>query len=185
MPQNKSRFVAAHHNSSKQRHTFRQERGGTELSAEYELLKNIDCLVARFSHGARTYVGIVCGCAANTDLTLQDIPGISKFHLAITFDDQNLPIARDLGSTGGTKVTYNGEERERLSSFDRPPVGPSIANGKPPILNITDLVQFKVVVPHRSITSPEYIDKVKKFRMGTGDPESLFASLIIQGAQGI
>ncbi|MCJ1423372.1 hypothetical protein MMC29_001255 [Sticta canariensis] len=74
----------------------------------------------------------------------------------------------------GTKVTYNGEERDRLSSIDWPLVGPSIiTNGKPPILNITDRVQFKVVVPHRSITSPEYIDEVKKFRMGTGDPENL------------
>lgn len=183
MLQNKSRFVAARHDVPKQR-IPREERGGTELPVEYGLLKNTDCLAVRFSHGARTSVGVVGGCAANVDLSIQDIPGISKYHFAITFDDQNRPIARDLGSRGGTKVTFNEEERERLSNFDWPLEGPSIANGKPPILNLTDLVQFKVILPHHDYTSPEYIDRVRKFRLGTGDPENLFASLIIQSAQG-
>ena len=54
-----------------------------------------------------TLVSVVGGCAGNVNLTFQDIPGVSKFHLAFTFDDKtNMPIARDLGSTGGTKVTY-------------------------------------------------------------------------------
>lgn len=183
MPENKLRFVAARHNLPKHCSIRQQEREGTELPVEYGLLENTNCLVVRFSHGARTRVGVVAGCAANTDLTFQNIPGISKFHLAFTFDDMNIPIARDLGSTGGTMVTYNGEQRERLSNYDWPLIGPSITNGKSPILNITDLVQFKVIVPDRDITSLEYMDKVKKFRVGTADPENLFASIIIQSAQ--
>lgn len=107
----------------------------------------------RFSLGARTGVGVVCGCAANTDLIFQDISGISKFHLAFTFDDRNIPIARDLGSTSGTKVAYDEEEGERFSNFDWSLVGSSITNGKAPIVNITDLVQFKFIVPHRDSTS--------------------------------
>ena len=63
-------------------------------------------------------------------------------------------------------------------------LGPSIANGKPPILNITDLIQFKVIVPQRDFKSLDYINKVKKFRLGTADPEDLLASFIIQSAQG-
>lgn len=184
MPQNQSRFVAAHHDVPNQRHIPREERGGTELPVEYGLLENTDCLAVRFSHGARTSVGVVGGCAANADLAFQDIPGISKYHFAITFDDQNRPIVRDLGSKGGTKVTYNEEKGERLSNFEWSLEGPSIANGKPPILNLTNLVQFKVILPLREYTSPEYIDRVRKFRLGTEDPENLFASLIIQSAQG-
>ena len=184
MPQNKWRFVAAHHDVPKQRHIRREERGGTELPVEYGLLQNTDSISVRFSHGARTSVGVVGGCAANhADLAFQDIPGISKYHFAITFDDQNRPIVRDLGSKGGTKITYNGEEGERLSNFEWSLEGPSIAKGRPPILNLTNLVQFKVILPLREYTSPEYIERVRKFRLGTEDPENLFASLIIQKAQ--
>lgn len=185
MPENKSRFVQARQNTAKPHSIPRHEREGTELPEEYGLLENTDCLVVRFSHGARTNIGVVGGCAGNADLTFQDIPGVSKFHLAFTFEDKtNMPIARDLGSTGGTKVTYNGEPGERLSDFDWPLVGPSIANGKHPILNITDFIQFKVIVPRRDFTSPDYIEKVKQFRVGTEDPENLFASLIIRSLQG-
>ncbi len=183
LPANKSRFVAARHDSPKQRDIPREERAGTELPAEYGLFENTDCLVFLFSHGARTSVGVVSGCAVNVDFPLQDILGVSKYHFAITFDEQNRPIARDLGSTGGTKVTYNEEKRQRLSNFDWPLVGPSITNGKPPILNITDRIQFMVIVPDHDYACPGYVDKVNKFRTGTGDPENLFASLIIQSGQ--
>ncbi|MCJ1424194.1 hypothetical protein MMC29_002081 [Sticta canariensis] len=186
MPENKSRFLAGRGSDALKppKIPHRQERGGTELPVERGLLENTDCLVVRFSQGARTRVGVVAGLAAHADLTIQKIPGISTFHLAFTFDDQYRPIVRDLGSTGGTKVTYNEEEAERLSNFDWLLQGPSIARGKPPVLNITDLVQFKVIVPPRDITSPDYIDRVKRFRMGTADPDELFASFIIQSAQG-
>ncbi|KAL8725456.1 MAG: hypothetical protein Q9166_007350 [cf. Caloplaca sp. 2 TL-2023] len=184
--ENKSRFLAARRSDAPKPRDIphRQERAGTELPEERGLLEKTDCLVVTFSHGARTRVGVVCGCAPNVDLVFQDLPGISKFHLAFTFNDQNRPIARDLGSTGGTKVTYNGEEGERMSKFDWPLQGPSIARGKPPVLNITDLVQFKVIVPPRDITSQDYLDRVARFREGTTDPENLFASLILISAPG-
>lgn len=56
--------------------------------------------------------------------------------------------------------------------------------GKSPVLNITDLVQFKVVVPSRNITSPDYINRVKCFRVGTADTEDLFASSTLLNAPG-
>ncbi|KAL8678787.1 MAG: hypothetical protein Q9186_004897 [Xanthomendoza sp. 1 TL-2023] len=182
MSENKSLFVAARHDLPKQREIPREERGGTELPVEYGLLHNTDSLAVRFT--ARSSLGAFIGCAANNHLRIPNIRGVSRYHAAITFDDKNRPILRDLGSKGGTKVTYTGEEGQRLFNFEWPLEGPSIANGKPPILNITDLVQFKVILPHRDYTSPEWMEKVRKFRLGMEDPENLFASLIIQSAQG-
>ena len=115
---NQLRHVSARHDPPKQPDIAREERGGTELPVEYGFFKNTACLVFLFSHCARTSVGIVGGCAVNADLVLQDLPGVSRYHFSITFDEQSRPIARDLGSTGGTKVTYNGEEGQRLSNFD-------------------------------------------------------------------
>ncbi|EJT79579.1 hypothetical protein GGTG_04664 [Gaeumannomyces tritici R3-111a-1] len=165
MPENKSRVVEARHNNNMAKPhssivTPRHEREGTELPEEYGLLENTDCLVLRFSHGARTSIGVVGGRAGHVDLVFQNIPGRqARSHLAFTLDETNMPIARNLGSTGGTKVTYNGEPGERL-----------IAKGThTPILNITDLLQFKVIVPHRDFASPGYIEKVDKFRLGTAD----------------
>lgn len=111
MPENKSRFLAARPSEAPRQHDIprHQHRAGTELPVERGLLQNTDCLVLRFSQGARTRVGVVGGHAANVDLVFQDISGISNFHLAFTFDDQYRLIARDLGSTGGTKITYEGE----------------------------------------------------------------------------
>ncbi|KAK2596800.1 hypothetical protein QQS21_006129 [Conoideocrella luteorostrata] len=114
------------------------------------------------NYGARTSVGVVGGCVANADLSFQDIPGISKYHFAITIDDQDRSIARDLGSRGRTKVTYNEEEGERLSNFDWPPEGPSIANGKPPILTLTDLVPARLMETHMSLQRDTAKSKKRK-----------------------
>lgn len=140
--------------------------------------------MVRFSDGARTRAGVVSGHATSANLALQNILGVSAFHLAFTLDDQYKLIVMDLGSTGGTKVTYNGEDGERLSSFDWLLQGTSIRRGKPPVLNITDLVQFKFIVPPHDITSPDYVGRVEKFRVGKADPDDLFASFILRSRPG-
>jgi hypothetical protein len=162
----------------------RQDRESTEWPEEQRGLESSACLVLRFSHGAKTRHGVVAGCAPNVDLPLQKRPGVSRFHLAFTFDDKDRPIARDLGSLCGTRVIYDGEERERRSNFDYLLQGPGILGNKPPVLNVTGDVQFKVVVPPRDITSQDYIDRVARFRQGTADPEDLFASLVLRSAPG-
>ena len=182
LPENKLRFVAARHHVSEQRDIPREEREGTELPEEHGLLQNTDSLAVRWSHGAKTSFGVVGGYAGDADLTFRNLPGISKHHFAITFDDQNRPIVRDLGSRYGTKVTYDGEKGQRLSHFHWSLEGPSIANGEPPILNITNQAQFKVILRDHDYASPEYIDKVQRFRTGTVDHEKLFASVDIQSA---
>jgi hypothetical protein len=162
----------------------RRERGGTERPVVGDGLKKIDCLVLLFSHGGTTSVGLVLGSASTADIVIPKGPGISTFHLAFTFDNQFRLIARDLDSTGGTKVIYNDEKRERISNFDWLLTGPSIVRGKAPILDISDFVQFQVFVPHHDIKSPDYIDKVKRFREGTADPGEHFADLILHNAPG-
>lgn len=189
--ENMSRFLAARPSESPPLDTLkpyntppRQERAGTELPEEHEVLEKTDCLVVRFSDGSRTRHGVVCGRAANVDLRLQHLPGISKVHLTFTFDDDNWPIARDLGSSGGTKVIYDGEEVRRRSHFDWQLRGPEILSNKPPVLNFTDKVQFQVVVPPHDVTSQDYLDRVARFREGTADAEDLFASLLLFSGAG-
>lgn len=141
-----------------------------------------DCLAIRFTD-ARTCYGVVCGTALNADLTLTQINSISVHHIAFTFDDRNRPIARDLGSTGGTVITYDGEARDRRSGFDWPLLGPSITKGKPPVLNIGDTIKFRVFIPPRDLASPDYIKRVERFRLGTADPGDLFGALNIHSAR--
>src|SRR5580698_3943393 len=96
MPENKSRVVEARYNIAKLCSIVPQhKREGTELPEEYGLLENTDCLVLRFSYSARTSVSIVGGCARHVDLVFQNIPSVSKIHLAFTFDNKtNILIAR-------------------------------------------------------------------------------------------
>ncbi|KAF1994018.1 kinase-like protein [Amniculicola lignicola CBS 123094] len=162
----------------------RQDRESTEQPEEQRDLESSACLVLRFSHGAKTRHGVVAGRAPNVDLPLRKLPGISRFHLAFTFDDKDRLIVRDLGSLCGTRVIYDGEEGVRRSNFDYLLQGPRILGNNPPVLNVTGDVQFKVVVPPRDITSQDYIDRVARFRQGTADPEDLFASLVLRSALG-
>ena len=158
MPQNRSHFVAGYNAPGQRDHP-------RALADDEPFYESPDYLVFLFSHGAKKpSVGLVGGRAIDVDFSLPAQPGVSKYHFAITFDDQNLPIIRDLGSRYGTQVTYDEEKGERLSNFDWPLVGPSKTFGRPPILNITDRLQFKVVLPDRDYTCPEYIEKVNKFR---------------------
>lgn len=167
MFENKSRFVAIRHDLSKQRDIHRQERGETKISVKREFLENTNCFVMKFSHDARTRVDVICGCAANIDLIFQNISSVSKFHLVFIFDDRNTSIAKNLNFTNEIKIIYNEKEEKRLSNFDWSLINLSIANGKSSILNITDFIQFKIIVFHRDGTFSDYIDKVKKFRMST------------------
>ncbi|KAF2452263.1 kinase-like domain-containing protein [Lineolata rhizophorae] len=186
MPENQSRYMPPRRRDALEQHDIpsRQDRESTEQPEEQRGLENSACLVLRFSHGAKTRLGVVAGCAANVDLPLRKQAGISRFHLTFTFDDKDRPIVRDLGSLCGTRVIYNGEEGERRSNFDYLLQGPRILGNKPPVLNVTNKVQFKVVVPPRDITSQDYIGKVARFRQGTADPEDLFASLVLRSAPG-
>ncbi|KAF1738559.1 Ovarian-specific serine/threonine-protein kinase Lok [Beauveria bassiana] len=144
-----------------------------------------NCFVLRFSQGCKTTAGLVAGYSCeNADLLLWRSVGIGKRHLAFTFDAMNVPIVRDLESISGIKVIYDGEQRDRLKNFHWSLVGPSIAKDNLPVLNIAEKIQFKVKVPKRDFSSPSYVEKVKRFRQGTAEPETLFASMDLPTTEG-
>ncbi|KAG5975443.1 hypothetical protein E4U55_007671 [Claviceps digitariae] len=149
-------------------------------SEDWDLIDHVPCLVLRFSDGARTEVGVVCGTALYSDVKLRKFGCISLYHLAFTFDSQNRPIVRDLASRSGTMVTYDGEMGECRSNFEWLLEGPSICRGKAPILHITKLIQFKVLLPYHDITCPNYVNKVQRWRANTADPYQRLAALILQ-----
>lgn len=72
-----------------------------------------------------------------------------------------------------------------MSNFEWPLLGPSIANGKPPLLHASSHIIFKVIVPERDYDSSQYIERVKAFREGidTGDGEELLSALALQSAE--
>ncbi|KAI0097189.1 kinase-like domain-containing protein [Nemania sp. FL0031] len=141
-------------------------------------------LAVKFSD-AKTSYGVVCGTAPSADIIIRDRyrQRLSKHHLAFTFDVNNRPIARDLGSKAGTKVTYDDETRDHRSAFDWPLLGPSITKGKFPLLELGGSVRFEVIVQHHDLTSEDYIKRVERFRLGTAEPNELLDALNIQSAQ--
>ncbi|KAG6003509.1 hypothetical protein E4U21_002000 [Claviceps maximensis] len=151
---------------------------------DWELINHTDCLVLRFSDGARTNAGVIAGRASHADLTLDNILEASNHHLAFTFDAQKRLIVRDLGSANGTAVTYHGEDPSFQSDFDWLLQSPSICRGRAPILYITRNIQFKVIVPGHDTKSIDHVNKVDKFCLGTTDPDELMAALILQSLQG-
>ncbi|KAI6516584.1 hypothetical protein MCOR16_009771 [Pyricularia oryzae] len=71
--------------------------------------RNAD-LIACISRGPKTKQGFVFGASPSCDFIL-DGKGISNRHFAITFDDDGRLIVRDLHSTNGLAVTYNGKAK--------------------------------------------------------------------------
>ncbi|KAM3563273.1 hypothetical protein MY1884_001318 [Beauveria asiatica] len=159
----------------------RSKQDKTEPLVNPISLNGASCLVLRFSHGCKTNAGIIAGSSPeHADLVLPFSTHVSKKHIAFTFDRMNVPIARDLQTTAGTRVIYDGETRDRVSGFDWSLVGPSIARDKLPILDISNEVQFKVKVPKRDFSSPDYVEKVNRFRQGVADPAKLLDSVKIR-----
>lgn len=183
MPQNMSRRYQHDQYLSPHGDILKHETGETGPSPGYTAFHDSDGIVIRFSHGCKTGLGVISGRADGTDLVLPSLKGISKYHFSFTFDEKtNMPIVRDIGSSYGTKVTYDGEQGEQLSNSDWPLPGPNF-EGRHSILHISGLIKFVVVVPDRDFTSPDYIEKVKRFRVGTTEADDLLQALKLQTAQ--
>ncbi|KAI0193009.1 kinase-like domain-containing protein [Xylaria flabelliformis] len=131
---------------------------------------------------AKTHHGFVIGTASSADLRLPT-GSSSRYHLAITFDNNNRPIARDLGSRAGTRVSYNGETGNCYRNSSWPLLGPSITKGKRPLLHIGEATVFEVVVFRRDFTSRDSIDRISRVGRGTTEPSDLLRALDIQTAQ--
>ncbi|KAI6609192.1 hypothetical protein MCOR14_012066, partial [Pyricularia oryzae] len=88
-------------------------RGSREATASLsgdEASQSFVSMELRFSRGSKTKQGFVFGASPSCDFIL-DGKGISNRHFAITFDDDGRFIVRDLHSTNGLAVTYNGKAK--------------------------------------------------------------------------
>lgn len=178
MPQNAHRLVPPRRDNVSHEPSGRVDGEPTDQLHEGGDVAERSGLAIRFSDGAVSPLGVLAGCADNADLALPQQDGISWSHFAFTFDDQNRPIVRDLGSSYGTRVFYSGENTPPRSNFDWLLQRPGIPNGdhRPLVLDVANVVRFQVVVPPHDTTSPDYIARVTRFREGTSDPASLYAS---------
>jgi hypothetical protein len=95
------------------------------------ILTENDCLAIRFRPDTKTSAGVLIGTNPECDIVVPSrYPGISGRHLAFTFDENGMPIVRDLRSSFGTSVSYREHESlPRITNFHWSLVGPSITAG--------------------------------------------------------
>lgn len=144
-------------------------------------------LEVRFSHAPRTSLGLVFGTDENIcDVVLPKIKGVSKRQVALTYKN-NFPdgysrlVVRDLGSTFGTIVTYDGKGGKRRSEFEWVLDGFHLPNDtKAFILQLHEKLQFRIIVAHHNITTPVYANNVERFRQGAANPQGLLRGLGLQ-----
>lgn len=146
-------------------------RGSRESTAAPE--SSSMCLELRFSSGPRTKAGFVFGAAKSCDFVLRKSE-ISNVHFAITFDERDRLIVRDLGSKNGTTVEYDGFGGRNRIGFQW-------------IIGGTAEVQNKAITvkPRRDIAmlidvnpftlDSSHAERVARFREGTAQPDELLA----------
>ncbi|KAK4108019.1 hypothetical protein N656DRAFT_449837 [Canariomyces notabilis] len=76
------------------------------------------CIRVTFDSIPKTRYGLRVGRDSDAEFRVLDLPGVSAYHFALTFDANYRLIIRDLGSTYGTSVIYDDMERGRWRSFD-------------------------------------------------------------------
>lgn len=139
-------------------------------------------LELRFKNGPKTPHGFVFGRDEDCDIVLPDFRGVSTYHFALTFDDQNRPIVKDLGSFIGTQVTYNGDGLGWRSDFtwivgglDDPQEETPIKT--PIVIHVNKHLKFQLVVSRHDLNSHLYKNNIRLFRQGTAGPGNLFDRL--------
>ncbi|KAK3388287.1 checkpoint kinase [Sordaria brevicollis] len=132
------------------------------------------CIRVTFAHIPKTRSGLRCGRSEDAELRLKPLKSVSLYHFALTFNQDYCLVVQDLGSTCGTTVVYNGEERGRWSSFSWIVGGSDFLNDKSPIIvKVSPSLQFRLVVPQHDVQSRSYRDKVDRFLAGTADADPL------------
>lgn len=162
----------------------RWEREGTEPPEKKKedfspFPHNGPCLMFRFTKPPRTRREIMCGYSQHAEITTPQLKSISRCHFALTFDNNNRLVVRDLNSGIGTCMLYGSlsEKAEPGFNVDLSAEGPNILDERPAIIKLLDDLQFKLVVPRHDIMSETYLANVERFRQGTADAEDLLASM--------
>ncbi|KAK1773538.1 period-4 [Copromyces sp. CBS 386.78] len=153
----------------------RRDREPTEDAEEHDALEYEACIRITFAHIPQTRLGLRCGRSEDAELRLKTLPGVGFWHFALTFNQDYCLVVQDLGSTCGTTVVYDGEERGRWSSFSWIVGGSDFLNDKSPIIvKVSSSLQFRLVVPQHDVQSRSYRDKVDRFLAGRADADPLF-----------
>ena len=187
-PENRSRYVPSKTGlaeSPAQQHRQRFRRW-TQTPGDVQGLTigHLPCLEVRFSKGPRTSAGLVFGTSRTCDVVLPKLRRISTRHFALTYkpsrsqDECYHLVTRDLGSSGGTEVTYDGEGAGRRHDFDW------IINGfdhlertKRIVVKLYEKIKFLIVVARFDVTSAAYVAGVKRFLQGAATPGGLMRGL--------
>lgn len=124
----------------------------------------------RFSHGPQTPRGFIFGRSEDCDVVLPHSPGLSSHHFALTFDEHDRLIIKDLGSRNGTEVTHDGQGKGKHSDFvwvvggDETQVPATYI-----VVNVLDRYRFRMVVPWRDTFSQRYINNIHSFLQKPAD----------------
>ena len=152
----------------------RSDREPTADEEEHDPLEYEAYIKVTFDQIPKTHFGLRSGRSDDAELPLANLPAVGFYHFALTFDDDYRLIVRDVGSTCGTTVIYGRTERGRWSKFDWIVSGSDFLKGVSPIIvRVSQLIQFRLVIPQHNVQSKSYRDKVDKFRAGTADPDHL------------
>ena len=154
-------------------------REETEKPEEVDDLERLPCLVLRFSDRPKNRQGLVAGRSPRVDLMMPQYKGVSGSHFALTFDEQKELVIKDLRSSYGTGVIYDGKEMQQGRGITWSARGPDLVKSKGPILKVVGELQFRLVVPDHDTTSPIYLDNVARFLEGTAAAEDLLPNLEI------
>lgn len=183
MPPNRSRFLPPRRrNNPIEPAPIPQRRGlreATEQPEEVEDLEHLPCLELRFSNPPKTQLGLVAGRSPQADLVLPKLTGVSWYHFALTFDEEMCLVVKDLDSTVGTRVIYDGEEGQRGHGIAWSARGPSLVKGEVPVIKLVGELQFRLVVPDHAVTSRTYRDNVTQFLKGAVPADDLFSDMKI------
>ncbi|KAL8310410.1 hypothetical protein RB597_010310 [Gaeumannomyces tritici] len=123
----------------------------------------IDRLGLSFEDRPKIARALVVGWHSKCDIVLTKSKGVSRYHFAFLFDDQNRLVVRDLGSTTGTSVTYNGRCEERRVDFSWIVGGDEDVEDTTIKILVGQKIQFELAVPAFNKASTEHISNVAKF----------------------
>lgn len=152
-------------------------REATEQPEEDEDLERQPCMALTFSNPPTTRRGLMAGRSPLANIALPKLKGVSWFHFTVTFDEHFYLMVKDLNSTVGTRVIYDGEEGQQGHGVAWSARGPSLVKGKTPVIKVVGDLQFRLVVSDHDVTSQTYRDNVARFLQGTAAAEDLLSDL--------
>jgi hypothetical protein len=132
------------------------------------------CIRVTFDSIPKTRYGLRVGRDSDAEFRVLDLPGVSAYHFALTFDANYRLIVRDLGSTYGTSVIYDGMGWGRWRSFDWIVGGSGfLQKVNTIVVKVNKFLQFRLVIPQHGVDSKSYRDRVDRFRAGVTDAEQV------------